>query len=76
MELPPPPAPGEVLPWDLFRGGGLPYDIISPGRSSAMGFFRGPPFNRHISYPVNILIKSAKSQVNRLETEKVIPENV
>ena len=45
----------------------------------------GPPFNRHISanslefrqeLPVNIIINSAKSQVNWLETDKVIPENV
>ena len=35
----PPPPPGEVLPWDVFRGGGgLPYGIIPPWGSSAMGF--------------------------------------
>ena len=36
--------PGEVLPWDFFRGGGgggLPYGIISTWGSSAMGFLPG-----------------------------------
>ena len=33
--------PGEVLPWDFFRGEGLPYGIIPPWGSSAMGFHPG-----------------------------------
>ena len=58
-------------------------------KTSTNSKMTGPSFNCHISadywpnnleirmeLPVDIIINSAKSQVNQLETEKVIPENV